>query len=96
MVVNVSYQLGYGQIETLSTDDRFSTKAINLTGNDSSQTIIGNAGSNLIDGRVGDDILNGLDGDDTYYVWTSALWSTRTKAGETTTWSCISAGSATR
>jgi Ca2+-binding RTX toxin-like protein len=60
-----SHALIAGQeVETLSTDSSVSIAAINLTGNEFSQSIYGNDGANLIDGQGGDDLLLGLGGND--------------------------------
>ncbi|RBJ80049.1 calcium-binding protein, partial [Pseudomonas sp. MWU12-2534b] len=44
------------------------TGAINLTGNDSNNTLLGNSAANILDGKGGADILDGGAGNDTYYV----------------------------
>jgi Ca2+-binding RTX toxin-like protein len=44
------------------------TTAINLTGNELSNTLIGNAGKNVLDGGAGADTMAGGAGDDTYVV----------------------------
>lgn len=63
------YTLGAGvQVEWLSTIANAATTAINLTGNELSQSIIGNAGANALNGGGGADLLYGLGGNDTYYV----------------------------
>ncbi|WP_287385244.1 calcium-binding protein, partial [Mesorhizobium sp.] len=48
------------------------TTAINLTGNESAQTIQGNAGANVINGGGGADKLSGFGGND-IFVFNSAL-----------------------
>ncbi len=69
LYTSVSYVLGKGvEIETLSTNSRGATTAINLTGNAFDQTIIGNAGNNILHGGGGIDILYGFGGDDVYYT----------------------------
>ena len=42
--------------------------AINLTGNDTKNTLVGNSAANILDGKGGADILDGGAGNDTYYV----------------------------
>ncbi len=64
----VSYALGTGEIETLSTAVLAGTEAINLTGNGFNNTLIGNNGNNLLNGNGGADTMTGLAGDDTYVV----------------------------
>jgi Ca2+-binding RTX toxin-like protein len=69
VLVNMNYQLGAGlSIEILATENDAGTTALNLTGNELSQTIRGNAGVNQLTGGGGGDILVGLGGDDLYYV----------------------------
>jgi Ca2+-binding RTX toxin-like protein len=66
---SVSYVLAAGtSIEVLSTVDLAGTTAINLTGNELSNTITGNAGANVLNGGGGVDYMAGLGGDDDYYV----------------------------
>ena len=66
---SVSYQLAAGQeVEILSTISNGGLAALNLIGNELSQTIYGNAGANIIDGGGGADVLIGLGGNDGYYV----------------------------
>ncbi|TIW17507.1 MAG: glycosyl hydrolase family protein [Mesorhizobium sp.] len=70
---SVSYALSAGSsIEVLGTTKDAGTTAINLTGNESAQTIQGNAGANVINGRGGADKLSGFGGNDTF-VFNSAL-----------------------
>ncbi|WP_375402070.1 beta strand repeat-containing protein [uncultured Sphingomonas sp.] len=72
LYTTASYVLGAGvAIETLSTAVHADTAAINLQGNEVSQTLIGNFGANVLDGRRGQagDTLIGLAGDDTYRVY---------------------------
>ncbi|WP_287373561.1 calcium-binding protein, partial [Mesorhizobium sp.] len=57
---SVSYALSAGSsIEVLGTTKDAGTTAINLTGNESAQTIQGNAGANVINGGGGADKLSG-------------------------------------
>lgn len=69
----VDYSLAAGQeIELLGAIDGGATDALNLTGNELSQTLIGNAGANTLNtGGGGADILRGGAGDDTYFVYNS-------------------------
>ena len=53
-------------IEAISTAVQAGSDQIDLTGNDTSQTIAGNYGSNRLDGRGGADTLIGLAGADTF------------------------------
>ena len=63
----VSYALAAGQeVETLSTILHVGTGAIDLTGNNRSQTIIGNDGANIIDGKGAFDVLTGRGGADMF------------------------------
>lgn len=59
-------------IEAISTAVQAGIEAIDITGNDTAQTIVGNYGANLLDGRGGNDTLVGLAGADTF-AFTSAL-----------------------
>ncbi len=64
-----SYSLGSGvHVELMGTVNNFATDAINLTGNEFSQSMYGNAGSNTLDGGGGADTLAGGAGDDGYVV----------------------------
>ncbi|MBJ6124721.1 PQQ-dependent sugar dehydrogenase [Microvirga splendida] len=64
-----SFVLHAGQaVEALQADNLASTSALDLTGNEFSQTLTGNAGSNRLDGRGGADTMIGLGGNDTYVV----------------------------
>ena len=66
---SVSYTLGAGwAIETLRTTNPAGTAALNLTGNNLSNTVIGNVGTNILSGGSGADSLQGLGGNDTYFV----------------------------
>jgi Ca2+-binding RTX toxin-like protein len=64
-------------IETLSTADNAGTQAINLRGNELSNTVAGNAGENIVSGGAGNDTLIGLGGND-YFLFenTPALSNT--------------------
>ena len=67
----VDYVLAAGvHVEQLGTNGSVGTAAINLTGNELSQTIFGNAGDNVLSdgGGAGADDLRGLGGNDTYIV----------------------------
>ncbi|KRB29144.1 MULTISPECIES: calcium-binding protein [Mesorhizobium] len=73
VLASVSYALSAGsEIEHLATTSRSGTTAINLTGNEFSQTIEGNAGNNVINGGGGRDVLTGHGGKDVF-VFNSAL-----------------------
>lgn len=73
VLASVSYALSAGSsIEKLATTDKSGTAAINLTGNEFSQTIQGNAGNNIINGGGGQDVLTGNGGKDVF-VFNSAL-----------------------
>jgi len=63
----VSYEL-YAEIsvEAMSTASQIATTAINLTGNNLSNTIFGNNGANVLDGGGGNDTLVGFGGADTF------------------------------
>jgi Ca2+-binding RTX toxin-like protein len=66
---SVSYGLEAGSaIELLSTDSIAGTGAINLTGNELTQTLWGNQGANQLRSGGGGDTMNGFGGDDIYYV----------------------------
>ncbi|MGX7871597.1 hypothetical protein ACVDG5_000500 [Mesorhizobium sp. ORM6] len=73
VLASVSYALPAGsEIEFLTTTNPSGTTAINLTGNEFSQTIQGNAGANIINGGGGHDILAGNGGNDVF-VFNTAL-----------------------
>jgi Ca2+-binding RTX toxin-like protein len=72
LYTSVSYVLGSGEIELLSTNDAAATVAIDLTGNQFGQLVLGNAGANVLDGKGGADTLVGYGGADTF-AFTSAL-----------------------
>ncbi|CAN5550890.1 calcium-binding protein [soil metagenome] len=62
---SVNYTLSAGQsIEVLATLSQDGTAAINLTGNELSQTVTGNAGANILNGGDGADTLSGGAGND--------------------------------
>ena len=79
VIAAVSYNLAQGaEVELLTTNSSTSKSAINLDGNELSQTIIGNAGNNRITDNYfhattpyfnsSADVLRGLGGDDNYLV----------------------------
>jgi Ca2+-binding RTX toxin-like protein len=69
LVADVSYVLRSGsEVETISTRTHAATEAINLTGNEFTQTIQGNFGINKLDGRGGADTLIGFGGNDLYII----------------------------
>ncbi|MER9419209.1 calcium-binding protein [Mesorhizobium sp. M0306] len=73
VLASVSHALSTGsQIELLAARYPSDTTAMNLSGNEFSQTIQGNAGANIINGVGGADILTGNGGNDTF-VFNSAL-----------------------
>lgn len=66
VLASVSYVLASGvSVEILTTNTPTGTQAINLTGNEVSQSVIGNAGANWLKGMGGNDVLRGLGGNDT-------------------------------
>jgi len=66
---SLSYALTFSQeIEFLSTSSQAGTAAINLTGNNLSNTIFGNQGANSINGLTGIDFMQGFGGNDVYFV----------------------------
>ncbi|MGZ8360988.1 MAG: calcium-binding protein, partial [Allosphingosinicella sp.] len=66
---NVSYTLAAGQsVEYLSVIGFATTFAIDLTGNEITNSLYGNAGTNVLDGGGGDDTMVGFAGDDTYFI----------------------------
>ncbi|MES0169649.1 calcium-binding protein [Mesorhizobium sp. M0027] len=68
-LASVSHTLAAGsEIELLATSNPSGTTAINLTGNEFSQTIQGNAGANYIRGGGGADTMTGYGGNDTYHI----------------------------
>ena len=67
LVVSMSYDLSFypgNSIETLTTANQAGTDAIDLTGNDLSQTLHGNDGINILRGGDGNDSLLGHGGED--------------------------------
>ncbi|MDP9422644.1 MAG: SGNH/GDSL hydrolase family protein [Pseudomonadota bacterium] len=73
---SISYTLSAGsEIELLRTTNDLGKTAINLTGNEFSQTLVGNAGSNVLDGKAGADTLIGGGGKDTFVLGTDAASS---------------------
>ena len=69
VVAKASYALGAGvSVETMTTDQRLATTAINLTGNEFGQSLYGNAGNNMLTGLGGADYMVGGAGNDIYYV----------------------------
>ena len=71
---SVNYALAGGtEIEVLRTTNDKGKTAINLTGNDLSQTLVGNAGSNVLEGKGGADVLTGLGGKDTFVLSNDAV-----------------------
>lgn len=73
VLASVTYALSTGSaIERLATTNPSGTAAIDLTGNEFSQTVTGNAGNNVINGRGGHDILRGGGGNDVF-VFDSVL-----------------------
>ncbi|MER8596055.1 calcium-binding protein, partial [Mesorhizobium sp. M1182] len=73
VITSVSHALSTGsQIELLAARYPSDTTAMNLSGNEFSQTIVGNAGANIINGGGGADILTGNGGNDAF-VFNSAL-----------------------
>jgi Ca2+-binding RTX toxin-like protein len=70
---SVSFALAAGDnIEFLETVNATATTAINLTGNETINTVIGNAGSNVLNGGLGNDTLTGGSGSD-IFVFNTAL-----------------------
>jgi uncharacterized protein len=66
---SASYVLGGGvSVEWLSAATNFGTEAINLTGNELTQSILGNNGVNILRSGGGADALYGFAGDDTYFI----------------------------
>jgi serralysin len=66
---SINYALAAGaQIELYTTSNTAGTGAINLLGNEFSQTIQGNAGANTLNGGGGADLMYGFGGNDQYWV----------------------------
>ncbi|MFL6757170.1 MAG: SGNH/GDSL hydrolase family protein [Sphingomicrobium sp.] len=71
---SVSYALNAGaEIEMLRTSNDKGKTAINLTGNEFSQTIVGNNGNNIIEGKAGADIMTGGAGKDVFILSSAAV-----------------------
>ena len=71
---SVSYALApLSEIEVLRTTNDHGKTAINLTGNDFSQSIIGNNGANVLEGKGGADVMTGGGGNDTFILSPAAL-----------------------
>jgi hypothetical protein len=64
-----TYTLAAGvEVELIRTINQAATTALNLIGNEFSQTLIGNAGANNLVGGGGNDVLRGFGGNDNYFV----------------------------
>ncbi|MFL6853997.1 MAG: SGNH/GDSL hydrolase family protein [Sphingomicrobium sp.] len=71
---SVNYALNAGaEIEMLRTSNDKGKTAINLTGNEFSQTIVGNNGNNIIEGKAGADIMTGGAGKDVFILSSAAV-----------------------
>ena len=71
---SVSYALApLSEIEVLRTTNDHGKTAINLTGNDFSQSIVGNNGANVLEGKGGADVMTGGGGNDTFILSPAAL-----------------------
>lgn len=71
---SVSYALAAGsEIEVLRTTNDRGKGALNLTGNEFSQTLIGNVGANVLEGKGGADTFYGDKGNDTFVLSSDAL-----------------------
>ena len=71
---SVSFALAAGsEIEVLRTTNDKGKTALNLAGNDFSQTLVGNAGNNVLEGKGGADVLSGLGGKDTFVLSMDAV-----------------------
>jgi len=69
IIAATTYVLAAGvEVELIRTINQAATTALNLTGNEFSQTIVGNAGINNLIGGGGNDTLRGLGGNDNYFV----------------------------
>jgi Ca2+-binding RTX toxin-like protein len=65
VIASVTYRLGGpAEIEVLQTSNAAGTSAIDINGNDFSQSIFGNEGSNILEGLGGTDTLTGGGGND--------------------------------
>lgn len=81
---SVSYTLNTGaRVETLETTNAAGLGAINLSGNESGQTILGNAGINVLKGNGGVDTIKGGAGNDKIYggLGNDVLWGQAGKDG---------------
>jgi Ca2+-binding RTX toxin-like protein len=67
LIASVDYVLNAGaNVELMRIEGgAYSTRSVDLTGNDLAQTIYGNAAGNVLNGAGGDDYLLGLNGSDT-------------------------------
>ena len=73
---SVSYALSSGsEVEVLRTTNDKGKTAINLTGNEFSQTIVGNSASNVLEGKAGADTFIGGAGKDVFVLSKSAVTS---------------------
>ena len=73
VLASTSYTLTAGaDVETLETIDSAATTAINLTGNETGNTVRGNNGGNVVNGGGGRDTLTGLGGND-HFLFNTAL-----------------------
>ena len=71
---SVSYALAAGsEIEVLRTTNNLGKAAINLTGNEFSQTLIGNSGANVLEGKGGADVMTGGRGNDHFVLSNDAV-----------------------
>jgi len=65
LLASTSYTLNAGvSVETISTTNEASLASIELSGNESGQSIYGNAGGNVLRGNGGNDFLVGMAGED--------------------------------
>ena len=71
---SVSYTLSAGsEVEVLRTTNDKGKTAINLTGNEFSQTIVGNSANNVLEGKAGADTFIGGAGKDVFVLSKSAV-----------------------
>ncbi len=69
VIATASYTLRSGsEIETLRLAASTGSQALNLLGNEFSNTLVGNDGANKLDGKGGHDFMTGGKGNDIYYV----------------------------